>query len=60
MSKTYIGIIVVIAGWLGIGDILTNDVASSLINNILELVGIVMAIYGRYKAGGINFFGIKK
>ena len=27
---------------------------------VLEAVGIIMTWYGRYRAGGINVFGLKK
>lgn len=60
MSKTYIGIIVILAGWIGIGDIITQDSAAVIVNNVLEIIGMITAIYGRYKAGGINFLGFRK
>jgi len=27
---------------------------------VLEALGIIMTWYGRYRAGGINIFGVKK
>jgi len=34
--------------------------AEATIKFIVEVVGAVMALYGRYRAGGINVFGGKK
>lgn len=47
-KKTYAGIVAIIAGYLGIGDILTPETTSVIFDNILQLVGIIVAIYGRY------------
>lgn len=58
-SKTYAGIIIVILGWLGVSHLVTNDEVATTIDNIIQVIGIVTAIYGRYKAGGVNIIGIK-
>lgn len=47
-KKTYIGIIAIVAGYLGLGDLLSADTIATVIDNVLQIVGIVIAIYGRY------------
>lgn len=49
-KKTYIGIIVVIIGWLGFGDLVTEDNVGLIVDNVIQLIGIIVTIYGRYKA----------
>jgi hypothetical protein len=48
---TYTGIAVaavsVALGWLGVGD---EDTAAQLVQHGGELVGLVIALYGRYRA----------
>ncbi len=59
-STTFAGLLVIIAGWLDIADIITSDNAAIIIDNVLQLIGIIVAIYGRFKAGGVNLLGFKK
>lgn len=61
-SQTYAGLLIIIAGWLGIGDIVTNETAGIIINNVLQLAGIVWAIYGRFTSKGeaVSVLGFKK
>lgn len=59
-SQTYIGLIVILAGVLGIGDLLPEDKVAEIVNIVIEIIGIVVAAIGRYKAGGIKWFGAKK
>ncbi len=48
--KTYAGILIVIIGWLGFGELVTEHDLGLVIDNVVQLAGIVLAIYGRYKA----------
>ena len=63
MSTTYISVLV---SFLTLGlPILGLEVANegTLTKSITELVGVaalLYAFYGRYKAGGINAFGLRK
>jgi len=60
MSKTYVGIIVIILGWLGISHLFSEGEVALVVDNIIQLIGIVTAIHGRYRMGGVNALGIKK
>lgn len=59
MSKTYTGLIIVLLGWLGLADYVVESEISTLVDGIIQGVGIVLSFYGRYKAGGVNVLGIK-
>lgn len=59
-STTYIGIIVIVLGWVGLSDLVTSENVATIVNNVLELVGVITAIIGRYRAGGVSFLGFKK
>jgi len=48
--KTWSGLLLVVAGAFGWGDLVSSDQASDLISAVTQLVGIVLAIYGNYKA----------
>ena len=48
--KTYVGLIIIFLGWLGIGDIVSEEQVSEFLNLAVQLVGIVLAVYGNYKA----------
>lgn len=58
-STTYVGIIVVVLGWLGASHLVTEGEVSLVVDNILQLIGVVTAIWGRYKAGGVSVLGVK-
>lgn len=61
MSLTYIGVYVValvqIAKYAGIE--LSSDQATQVVEAVLTVVGIVAALYGRFRAGGVSLFGWK-
>ena len=59
-SLTYAGLLVIIAGWLGIGDLITSENAAIIVNNVVQLIGIIATIYGRYRAGDVTIAGFKK
>ncbi len=44
--KTWTGLIILILGLIGFGDIIAEDQIAAIINNLCELVGTIMAIYG--------------
>jgi len=48
--KTWVGLIITVLGMLGLGDLVNNEQLTTLINAILQIVGIVIAVYGNYKA----------
>lgn len=49
--KTYTGIALIVLGFFGWTEIVTPENLDSIANNMSELIGIFLAIYGRYKAG---------
>lgn len=49
-KRTWIGLIVMIAGMLKLGDIFKADQVSTVINAGFDLAGALIAIYGNYKA----------
>lgn len=48
--KTYIAIAVLVLGMFGIGDIITETDMSVLIDSVMQIIGVIGAIYGRYDA----------
>lgn len=48
--KTYAGLVIVFLGWLGLGDIVSSEQVGDIINLVTQLIGIVVAVYGNYKA----------
>lgn len=59
-SKTYAGIIIVLLGWFGIGSLFNQEQAGQLVDSVIQLVGIIIAAYGRYKVGDVTPLGFKK
>lgn len=48
--KTYIGIVVTVLGMVGAGYLITADQLGQLIDLVLKIAGIIIAVYGNYKA----------
>ena len=48
--KTYAGIVITVLGFLGLGDVVSNGQVAQIIDLVVQLVGIVITIYGNYKA----------
>jgi len=59
-SKTFVGIIVILLGWFGISNLVAGDEVALIVDNVLQLVGIGISIYGRVKAGGVTILGFRK
>lgn len=49
-SKTIAFLILSLAGWLGVSHLFTENEVAVVIDNIIQLVGIFGAWWGRYKA----------
>ena len=62
MSTTIIGLLVTIVGvilkWAKIG--IGGEDLSAFITAVITLGGIIVAWWGRYKAGGITLLGMRK
>lgn len=43
--RTYASIIIIVLGWLGVADIITEDKVAEAINLLVQLVGIISATY---------------
>jgi len=48
--KTYIGLIVALAGALGAGKYIASEDLAIILNTALELGGLILAAYGRHVA----------
>lgn len=48
--KTYIGLALTILGVCGLGYLITPSQAGDLVDSVLKIVGIVLSVYGNYKA----------
>lgn len=61
-SLTYSGVIVMVIGFIFqlAGVPLAEGNAESFVKFGAELIGVIMALYGRYRLGGINALGGRK
>ena len=61
-SITYVGVIVMVLGFLAqvFGVPFFADDVSDIVSKIGEVIGMAVALYGRYRIGGISAFGIRK
>ena len=61
-SLTISSLVVLVLGLLskGAGVPLLDGQIESFVTTGAQLLGVVGVYYGRYRAGGINLFGIKK
>ena len=48
--KTYVGIIVTLAGSFGVTNLVSSSDLTTTLNTIVTLVGAALALYGRYAA----------
>ena len=48
--KTWIGLVITILGMTGVANLVTTDQMSQLADLILQIAGLVVAVYGNYKA----------
>ena len=51
-SLTYVG--VALLTYLGV------DEAETVLNSVMVVVAAVITLYGRYRAGGLSIFGLRK
>lgn len=60
-SLTYTGVAVMILGWVfqTVGLPFNVGESETAIKFVVELAGALLALYGRYRAGGIKWFGAK-
>lgn len=62
MSLTYSGVIVILLGQLfsSMGLTVADADLTGFVNVATLLVGAVMSLYGRYRLGGVDAFGVRK
>lgn len=49
-KKTYIGIAILALGAMGLSKFITDAEVGVIIDSVLKIVGVVVAVYGRYSA----------
>jgi hypothetical protein len=59
-SLTYTGIIIAVAGTMLANWGFSEGCSNEIITNVPVIIGGLIAAIGRWKAGGINVFGVKK
>ena len=59
-SLTFASLIVAVLGWLGVSHIATQSEVATVIGNLLQIGGMLVAFYGRYRAGGVTKLGVKE
>ena len=62
MSATILGLVVAILGRLSdaVGINIGNEELTTTINVILQIGGVILAWWGRWRAGGITPLGLRK
>ena len=54
-SKTILGILIAAAGHFGVtSEIVADPATASAVDQWLAILGYVLALYGRWKAGGLS------
>jgi len=61
-SKVYVGVIVIILGWVGIADFVSESEVALIVDHVIQLIGIVGTLWARYKSTGqpIGVLGFRK
>lgn len=60
LSKTIVSLVVLVAGMLGVADIFPSEEVATVVNAVLQIIGVVGVWYGRLKASGrIDYLGRK-
>ena len=49
-KKTYVGLAITLLGVLGLGNLISEGEANQAVDLVIQLVGLVVAVYGRVKA----------
>lgn len=60
ISLTIVSLIVIIAGFVGLGDVIKQEEVANIVNAVIQIVGIAGVWYGRYRQQDITWFGTKK
>lgn len=59
-SKTFAFLIVVLLGYLGVGNIATETEVAQVIDGLLQIVGLLGAFWARYSQGDVTVLGFRK
>lgn len=60
LSLTITSLVVLVAGMLGVGNIFPQEEVATVIDAIVQVIGVLGVWYGRYRQSDINWFGVKK
>lgn len=64
MSLTYKGIaimvIVAFVRWSGVETVPEHEAVGTFLDVLLTIIGAGVAVYGRFRAGGLTWFGKRK
>ena len=63
MSVTYIGAVSMVLGFLAQAfgvPALDNEAVKNTVAGVLSIAGFLATCWGRYRAGGVKWFGAKK
>lgn len=53
-SRTIWGVLIAAAGTLGLPGLAAPAEDASTVDTVVHVIGLLLAIYGRFKAGGIS------
>ena len=61
MSKTIASLLIIVLGYIGFADLLSDAEIASTIDNIMQIVGMIGVWYGRFMTNGepIDIVGLK-
>lgn len=45
--KTYSGLVIILLGFIGVGDLISEAEVATAIDNVAQFAGILIAFYGR-------------
>jgi len=60
MSRTIAGLLIILLGYVGVAQIITETDLTKFIDLIIQAVGIAYTWYVRYSRGDINLAGVRK
>lgn len=58
-SKVFAFALVSLLGYFNVGSLVSQNEATLIFDNILQVAGIVGVIWARYKQGGVSILGVK-
>lgn len=61
-SLTYRGVAILLVGYIlrATGQDMPDEEVANFVATLFAIVGAIITLYGRYKAGGVTWHGVKK